>query len=62
MARVFIATLILIGVGFGAIAQTTTWTGTAGDGLWTTVGNWNNGVPVNNYDVINYIIYTAAGL
>ena len=30
----------------GAIgACTTTWTGVAGNGLWATAGNWDNGVP-----------------
>lgn len=31
---------------------TTTWTGTAGDGLWATAGNWDNGVPDATKDVV----------
>ncbi|MBU9936332.1 MAG: hypothetical protein KTQ13_06735, partial [Ferruginibacter sp.] len=34
-----------------AFAKTTTWTPTTG-GLWTTAGNWSNGVPAAGDDVI----------
>ena len=34
-----------------ATAAITTWTGTGGDLNWTTVGNWNNGLPSGN-DVV----------
>ncbi|HWB13177.1 MAG TPA: PKD domain-containing protein [Pirellulales bacterium] len=35
-----------------ALLSADNWTGTAGDGLWTTVGNWDNGVPTSTSDVV----------
>ncbi|HEX5445416.1 MAG TPA: hypothetical protein VFW87_16440, partial [Pirellulales bacterium] len=32
---------------------TDTWTGAAGDGLWSTAGNWDNGVPNNSTDDVH---------
>ncbi|MEP7255011.1 MAG: autotransporter-associated beta strand repeat-containing protein [Ferruginibacter sp.] len=46
-------TLVIINLFLAstAFAKTTTWTPTIG-GLWTTAGNWNNGLPVAGDDVI----------
>ena len=31
---------------------TDTWTGAAGDGNWNTAGNWSDGVPTSDSDVV----------
>jgi len=41
--------LAMAATTFGA----TTWTGAAGDGLWSTDGNWNNGAPVTTTRIEN---------
>ena len=48
--KTFVVVLVLaLGLGLTSVnaQQTTNWTGSAGDGLWTTAGNWNNGVPIS---------------
>ena len=46
--RIYIAALVA-GVAASASAQTHTWTGTAGDGLWSTNANWLDGArPVSS--------------
>jgi hypothetical protein len=45
--------VFLIVLSSPGIAQTRTWTGAAGDGLWATAGNWNgNTRPATGEDVI----------
>lgn len=34
------------------VQGTTTWTGLAGDGLWSTAGNWSCGLPTSAVDVV----------
>ncbi len=41
---------LILALAAGAPAATVTdWTGAAGDSLWTTPGNWDNGVPVSGF-------------
>ena len=44
------------GIGFAAFATDYTWTGNAGDGLWTSSGNWNqnSGYPQNSADYARF--------
>jgi hypothetical protein len=46
----FIALCFIVVMAFAGYASATTtyteWTGTAGDGLWGTTGNWSTGVPL----------------
>ena len=45
------------------VADTVTWTGTAGDGLWNTAGNWDIGrIPDANDDVVINVPDTAIEL
>ena len=47
-SRLLCCSALLAGLMVGAApaaAQSTTWTGGAGDSLWSTAGNWSNGVP-----------------
>lgn len=48
-----IITFVIMNVFFSgtAFAKSTTWTPTTG-GVWTTVGNWSNGLPVAGDDII----------
>lgn len=40
-------------LGLTAVGATCTWTGAAGDGLWTTPGNWqDNAVPTASDTVV----------
>ncbi|MBK9531289.1 MAG: autotransporter-associated beta strand repeat-containing protein [Chitinophagaceae bacterium] len=52
-SKIFAITLLIVNLLFAgtASAKTTTWNLATG-GLWTTAGNWNNGVPVAGDDVI----------
>ena len=44
------------GIGFATFATDYTWTGNAGDGLWTSSGNWsqNSGYPQNSTDYARF--------
>jgi Secretion system C-terminal sorting domain len=50
MKRILLFTFILISAL--ALNAQKTWTGTAGDGLWETVGNWSPSVPVAGDEVL----------
>ncbi len=42
----------LVAPGAAFASASDTWTGTAGDGLWTTSGNWSSGVPQAGQSVV----------
>jgi hypothetical protein len=45
----FLTAVALVAIGtLGTAAKTTTWTGLASDGKWTTTNNWDNDVPTRN--------------
>lgn len=48
-ARLLCCSALLAGAlaGTGPLHAQTVWTGGAGDGLWQSVGNWNNGLPAS---------------
>ena len=41
MNKLLMLAVAAAGIGFAAFATDYTWTGNAGDGLWTSPGNWN---------------------
>lgn len=41
MKKILMLAVAAAGIGFAAFATDYTWTGNAGDGLWTSPGNWN---------------------
>ena len=61
--RVILAGSILgLFVGVKAmVAQTTIWTNTAADQLWSTSGNWTNGIPNATADVLFPATVPAGG-
>ena len=48
---------------FACVAGTYVWTGEAGDGLWKTAGNWQDGLlPSSNINADDTVIVSSAGL
>lgn len=50
---------MMIGSAVGAAPAAVTWTGGGGNANWTTVGNWNTGVPTSTDDVIIGSAFTS---
>ena len=56
MKKILMLAVAAAGIGFAAFATDYTWTGNAGDGLWTSPGNWNqnSGYPQTSSDYARF--------
>ena len=56
MKKILMLAVAAAGIGFAAFATDYTWTGNAGDGFWTSPGNWNqnSGYPQTSADYARF--------